>query len=105
MYISEAHAQDEWALYKDVCFDQPKSLGQRVGLAEQFASRLYSDSGIPLVVDTMSNAAEAAFGAWPERLYVVGADGRIAFKGDLGPDGYKPELVGEWLETYKQSTA
>ena len=91
MYVSEAHARDEWALYSDVCFDAPKTLAERAAIARRFATRLHG--GVPLVVDGLDNAAERAFAAWPERLYVVGADGRVAFKGALGPDGYKPELV------------
>ena len=27
---------------------------------------------------------------WPDRLYLVAADGRIAWKGDPGPKGFKP---------------
>jgi len=32
-----------------------------------------------------NNAASEAFAASPERIYVVGVDGRIAFKGGPGP--------------------
>ena len=74
-----------------MCFDAPKTLAERAAIARRYAARLHG--GIPLVIDGIDNAAEAAFSAWPERLYVIGADGRVAFKGDLGPDGYKPELV------------
>ena len=62
VYVSEAHAQDEWALYSDVCFDQPTTLEARVDIARQMAARLHGDS-IPLVVDAMDNAAERRFAA------------------------------------------
>ncbi len=32
---------------------------------------------------------EAAYAAWPDRLYVVGKDGRIAWKGAPGPKGVR----------------
>jgi hypothetical protein len=39
----------------------------------------------------MDNKAEAAYAAWPERLYVVAAGGRIVYRGKLGPFGFDPE--------------
>ena len=95
--MSEAHANDEWRLYSDVCFDQPKTLEERVKIASEFAARLHGEE-MKLVVDSIDNAAATRFAAWPERLWVVGADGKIGFKGDLGPDGYLPEKVREYLD-------
>lgn len=45
----------------------------------------------------MNNSAERAYAAWPERLYIIAADGRIAYKGGLGPRDYRPEEVRAWL--------
>ena len=41
--------------------------------------------------------ASTAFAAWPERLVVVGADGRIAYPGSPGPWGFSPEEAEEQL--------
>ncbi len=41
--------------------------------------------GIPQLVDGMDDAASEAFSAWPERIYIVGKDGRIAYRGGPGP--------------------
>ena len=84
-------------MYSDICFNQPKTLEGRVKIASENAIRLHGDE-IQLVVDSMNNAVATRFAAWPERLWVVGADGKIGFKGDLGPDGYLPEKVREYLE-------
>jgi len=46
----------------------------------------------------MDNAASEAFAAWPERIYVVGVDGRIAFKGGPGPWGFDPPAAGAALD-------
>jgi hypothetical protein len=54
----------------------------------------------PIYLDGMDNAVEKAFGAWPERLFVVGVDGRIAYQGDKGPYGFKPDELALFLETY-----
>jgi type I thyroxine 5'-deiodinase len=53
---------------------------------------------VPTVIDKEDNKVNAAYGAWPDRLYVVGVDGRIAYKGGPGPGGFKPSEVEEWLK-------
>ena len=53
----------------------------------------------------MSNGAEDAYAGWPERLYVIGSDGRVAYAGGLGPDEYLPSEVGAWLQEYAASAA
>lgn len=81
---------------------------ERLAIAKKFATRLHGN--IPLVVDSISNSLEHIFSSWPERLYIVqrvknetgngSLSIRVQFKGDLGPDGYLPEKVEEWLENY-----
>jgi hypothetical protein len=46
----------------------------------------------------MDNQAEEAYAAWPERLYVIGADGTIAYKGAMGPKGFLPDEVDALLK-------
>jgi len=48
---------------------------------------------MPAVVDEMDDAIAKAYAAVPERLYVVGRDGRVAYKGGVGPMFFKP---AEW---------
>ena len=96
IYISEAHATDEWALYSDVTWKQPQTLEERLAIASKYAGNLHGT--VPLFVDTMSNALGESFAAWPERLDIIGASGTIVYKGELGPDGYHPEEVRAWLE-------
>jgi hypothetical protein len=45
------------------------------------------------VVDGLDNATSRAYGAWPDRLYIVGTDGKIAFAGAPGPKGFEPDEV------------
>lgn len=45
----------------------------------------------------MQDTANTAYGAWPDRLYLVGRDGRIAYKGGRGPSGFRPEALEEAL--------
>ena len=76
VYISEAHATDEWKLYTDVCFKQPTTIEERVEVASKFATRLHGD--MDLVIDGMNNLCRDAFSSWPERLYIIGKDGKVS---------------------------
>ena len=40
---------------------------------------------LPAVVDEMDDAVRHGDGAMPERLYLVGRGGTIAYKGGMGP--------------------
>ena len=44
----------------------------------------------PALVDEMDDAVSKAYAAMPERLYLIGEDGRIAYKGGLGPMFFRP---------------
>ena len=100
IYIKEAHPDDEWQMQPNldegVCYLQPRTLAQRVAIANDFARRFKYP--LPLAVDDMRNGADRAYAAWPERLYVIDPDGRIVYEGGNGPFHYKPEEVRAWLE-------
>lgn len=94
LYIREAHAKDEWPMSADVCYLQPKTLAQRLSIAQDFVKRY--NYQIAMVVDNMDDGFEKDYFAWPERLFVI-EDGEMQFVGGPGPYGYKPEEVREWL--------
>ena len=99
IYIKEAHPEDEWQMSANetegICYAQPKNLEQRLAIAADFRQRF--DYDLPLVVDTMENLANETYSAWPERLYIIDEDGEIAYKGRMGPIGFEPEEVENWL--------
>src|SRR5712691_12038572 len=99
IYIKEAHPEDEWQMTSNekesVCYPQPKTLAQRVAIANDFVRRFHY--GVPLAVDPMDNRANALYAAWPERFYIVDERGVIVHKGKPGPFGYHPEEVETWL--------
>jgi len=78
-----------------ICYAQPRSLEDRLAIARDFVAR--HEYSIPLAVDGMDNQADALYAGWPERLYVIDAEGRIAYKGKTGPFGYHPEEIDAWL--------
>ena len=99
VYVREAHPTDEWQMKSnvkdDVCYAQPKSLEQRVAIAQDFTKRFKYP--VPFGIDDMSNLADAAYSAWPERLYIIDERGRIAYRGGMGPFHYNPTEVRDWL--------
>ena len=82
-------------LKDEVCYAQPKTLEQRVFIANDFIKRFKFT--LPFGIDDMSNAANDAYAAWPERIYIIDESGRIAYRGGIGPFNYKPEEAREWL--------
>lgn len=43
-----------------------------------------------MLLDDVDDAVALAYGGWPDRLYLIGRDGRVAFQGETGPAGFKP---------------
>jgi len=74
VYISEAHTMDEWPYGNKVCLNQPKTIEERLEIANRFVK----DTGykVPLVVDSIDNIFESKFASWPERYYVI-KDGKM----------------------------
>ena len=100
VYIREAHPEDAWALNvnrdESVMVYDPVDLGEREAVAETCVLRTALE--IPVVVDRVDDAIAAAYGGWPDRLYLVGTDGRIAFQGGPGPMGFQPDALAGAIE-------
>ena len=92
VYILEAHAVDAWQdedNQKDkISVASPKTLAERCAVEGTCATKLALR--IPAVIDDLQNSTEAAYTAWPDRLYVIDRDGRVAYKSKPGPYGFKP---------------
>jgi len=69
VYITEAHAQDEWPIGDPLKINQPVTDAERVGIARQFAADY--DLQLPVLVDPVANHFEQAYAAWPIRFYVL----------------------------------
>lgn len=99
IYIREAHPSDDWstvpALERELTFDRPSTLEQRQRLARAFVARLGVETST--LVDDMNDSAEACYAAWPDRIYVIDTTGRIAYKSGIGPLGFDPGELREFL--------
>jgi len=96
VYIREAHPEDGWVLAdnrrKGIALVDPGSAGARAHVAATCAVQLRT--GLQVAVDGVDDAVALAYGAWPDRLYLVGRDGRIAYQGGEGPFGFDPAELG-----------
>jgi hypothetical protein len=96
IYIREAHPTDGWHFPQRVQLVDPKTIEERRSAAEQCeAAALH---GIPTLVDEMDDAVMTAYAAWPDRLYLVDLEGRVAYAGGRGPFGFKPAELREAID-------
>ena len=68
---------------------QPKSDEERREVASECVKSL--KLSIPALIDGMDNKVGTAYAGFPDRIYIVGKDAKIAYKGEKGPKGFKPE--------------
>jgi hypothetical protein len=99
VYIREAHAEGEDQvprnLDEDVIFEQPATSDERAEVAA--ACMLRHNFSFPMLMDNMENEAEEKYMSWPDRLYLIDSDGKIAYQGGMGPlyfdvDEFEQEL-------------
>ncbi len=92
VYIREAHPTDGWQikanLRDDILFLQPTTHGQRVDLAKEMCETLHLK--MPTLIDHIDNRVGQAYNALPDRLVLIGGDGKVAYKGAHGPRGFVP---------------
>ena len=92
VYIREAHPEDGWVLADNrragIELEDPDSDDLRAEVAATCAVRLATS--LPVAVDGVDDTVALAYGGWPDRLYLVGRDGRIAYQGGEGPFGFDP---------------
>jgi hypothetical protein len=102
VYIQEAHPTDGWQVLPNVnegvLYAQPKDADARAEIASTCVRRLALE--MPTLLDAMTNETDAAYAALPERLYLVDAAGRIAYRGEPGPFGFDPDA---WEEAIRRT--
>ena len=100
VYVREAHPEDGWVLAENrregVAVHDPRSTEERAACV----THLQLD--LPAVVDRVDDEVARRYGGWPDRLYLIGRDGRIAYQSGPGPDGF---VVAELEEAIERSHA
>ena len=82
-----------------VVFASPKSEDERAYVAGACVRKL----GIkfPAVLDEFGNSTEQAYTGWPDRIYLVDQNGRVAYKSKPGPFGFKADELSTALSKLK----
>ena len=100
VYIKEAHPENGWVLESNrsekIAIQDPTTLDQRAQAAGTCAVRL--KIRIPVLLDGPDDRVATAYGGWPDRLYLIDKQGRVAFQGGEGPFGFKPEELERAIE-------
>jgi len=100
VYILEAHPSDVWQMesnIKDkVVFASPKNEEERALVAGACVSKL--GVKIPAVLDGFDNTVEKAYTGWPDRLYLIDREGKVAYKSKPGPFGFHPDDLKTAIE-------
>jgi len=86
---------------ENVVFANPKQYEERSNLAGTCSINLGIE--FPALVDTIENTTEISYTAWPDRLYLIDGNGRIAFKSDPGPFGFKTDRLSDALSLVLKS--
>ena len=95
MYLKEIHPTDGWQVKENeedtVLIRQHQSMDERVEVGQACMLKLALEP--PALVDEMDDAVAKAYAGMPERLYFIGSDGRVVYKGGMGPMFFRP---AEW---------
>ena len=102
IYIKEAHPKDGRRRKKkkpdkiSQKYLQPTTYDERCSIAGD----CIEDLGInnPFLVDGIKNTVMEDYCALPDRLFIIGKDGKIAFRGDMGPKGLDPDDLSDALK-------
>ena len=92
VYVREAHPTDGWRMESNdqvgATTAQPTTYEERAAVAQK-CGKLFN-LGFPMLVDTIDDAVGARYSGMPGRLYLIGSDGKVAFKSGRGPYLFKP---------------
>ena len=105
VYVQEAHPTDGWQIDSNitegVLFRQHQNYQERERVAQTCSLDLHL--GVPILIEEMNNAIDEAYGAAPERLYLIDAQGRVAYQGGAGPHFFDLDEWEHAIETLRKT--
>lgn len=96
IYTKEAHASDSDRPNSRVEIKSHTTIEERSAAASSCLKEL--ELTIPTLLDDMNDSVANAYSAHPDRLFIIGADGNIAFSGEKGPHGFDAAAMKKALE-------
>lgn len=102
IYVREAHPADGWQVPQNIqdgwVILEPTTWEERRKAAQDMLERM--ELTIPTLIDNMDNKVDEVYKSWPDRVYVIGLDGKIIYKGGEGPWGFKPLEIEPLFATF-----
>ena len=74
--------------------EDPVTQSERNQVAQVCMTKLALEP-MPALVDDMDDTINANYAAWPERLFLIGKDGNIAYSGGPGPFEFRPDELDD----------
>lgn len=96
IYTKEAHASDSRRPNEKVIIKNHTTLEERSKAASSCLAGL--KISIPTLIDDMKDTVANAYSAHPDRLFIIGADSKVAFSGEKGPHGFDIEAMKKSFE-------
>lgn len=99
VYIREAHPHDGWRvpnnLIENINYYEPTTDEERTEVAS--ACQIGLDIKMPMLIDRIDNDVDNKYVGLPMRMFLVDANGKIAFAGKKGPFGWDDEAFEQAL--------
>ena len=100
IYIREAHPDDGWRaganLKEKIYYDEPTTDDERTEVAAVCQTAM--DIQMPMLIDSIDNDVEKKYISMPMRLFLIDADGKIAYAGAEGPFGFKADELEDAIK-------
>lgn len=96
IYIQEAHPTDGRRPSRTVKVDTHQTLEDRRSAAVGCSKA--SSLKVPILLDDMNDTLAKAYSAKPERFFILGSDGKVAYAGKRGPHGVDLDAMEARLE-------
>ncbi len=96
VYIREAHAVDSsWPMLHDNKAGETQFIEDPIDEIERakVAGACVADLGLPMpaLVDSIDDAVNSSYRGWPDRLFLIDAEGKVAYSGGRGPFFFAPD--------------
>jgi hypothetical protein len=101
IYTREAHPEDGWQLdinhSQDVVYDQPTTVEGRAAIAHDCVQQRELQMAVAL--DDIDDSIAEKYAGWPERLYLIDANGAVRHRSRPGP--FQMDAVEAWYSALK----
>jgi Iodothyronine deiodinase len=101
IYIREAHPDSVLSVVKSYQKEGLLKIAQASSLADRIETAAVCqrtmELKMPIAIDSMDNKTSRDYAGWPNRCVVIGTDGRVLYKAEVGPSSTNAQRLRSWL--------